>query len=64
MPARKLLNQAMTVLAMGKGLDAGIVDPNDNYLMALIAATEALLGRDEYCMNYISLSREGKFEGI
>lgn len=64
MPARKLLNQAMTVLAMGKGLDAGIVDPNDNYLMALIAATEALLGRDDYCMNYISLSRAGKFEGI
>lgn len=64
MPARKLLNQAMTVLAMGKGLDAGIVDPNDKYLMALIAAAEALLGRDDYCMNYISLSREGKFEGI
>ncbi|MCL5102825.1 MAG: dihydropteroate synthase [Armatimonadetes bacterium] len=64
MPVRKILNQAMTILSMGKGLDAGIVDPNDRYLMALIAATEALLGRDEYCMNYISLSREGKFEGI
>ncbi len=64
MPVRKLLNQAMTVLCMGKGLDAGIVDPNDRYLMALIASTEALLGRDDYCMNYISLSREGKFEGI
>lgn len=64
MPARKLLNQAMTVLAMGKGLDAGIIDPNDRYLMAMIAATEALLGRDDYCMNYITLSREGRFEGI
>ncbi|MCX6344053.1 MAG: dihydropteroate synthase [Armatimonadetes bacterium] len=64
LPARKLLNQAMTVLCMGKGLDAGIVDPNDKYLMALIASTEALLGRDDYCMNYITLSREGKFEGI
>lgn len=64
MPNRKLLNQAMTVLAMGKGLDAGIVDPNDRYLMALIAASEALLGRDEYCMKYITLSREGAFEGL
>ena len=64
MPARKLLNQAMTVLAMGKGLDAAIIDPNDNYLMALVAATEAILGRDDFCMNYITLSREGKFEGI
>ena len=26
MPVRKILNQAMTVLSMGKGLDAGIVD--------------------------------------
>ncbi|MDH7601071.1 MAG: methyltetrahydrofolate cobalamin methyltransferase [Armatimonadota bacterium] len=64
MPARKLLNQAMTVLAMGRGLDAGILDPNDRYLMALIYATEALLGRDEYCMNYITKSREGAFEGL
>ncbi|MCX8052896.1 MAG: dihydropteroate synthase [Armatimonadetes bacterium] len=64
MPARKLLNQAVTVLAMGRGLDAGIIDPNDRYLMALIYATEALLGRDEFCMNYITKSREGAFEGI
>jgi cobalamin-dependent methionine synthase I len=64
MPVRKLLNQSMTILAMGKGLDAGIVDPNDRYLMGLIAAAEALLGRDEYCMNYITSAREGAFEGL
>jgi len=64
MPARKLLNQAVTVLAMGNGLDAGIIDPNDKYLMALIYATEALLGTDDFCMNYITKSREGAFEGI
>lgn len=64
MPNRKLLNQAMTILAMCKGLDAAIIDPMDRYLMALIAATEALLGRDDFCMNYITLSREGKFDAI
>ena len=64
MPARKVLNQAMTILSMSKGLDAGIVDPNDRYLMALIYATEALLGKDDFCMNYITKSREGVFEGI
>lgn len=64
MPARKILNQAMTVLAMGKGLDAGILDPNDRHIMALIAAAESLLGKDEYCMNYITLSRSGAFEGL
>lgn len=64
MPVRKLLNQSMTMLAISKGMDAGIVDPNDRYLMGLIAATEALLGKDEFCMNYITLSRSGAFEGI
>lgn len=64
MPARKVLNQAMTILCMSKGLDAGIIDPNDRYLMALIYATEALLGIDDYSMNYITKSREGAFDGI
>lgn len=64
MPSRKLLNQAMTVLAMGSGLDAAIIDPMDRYLMGLIAASESLLGRDDFSMNYITLSRAGKFEGL
>jgi cobalamin-dependent methionine synthase I len=64
MPARKLLNQAMTVLAMGAGLDAAILDPNDRYLMALVASADALLGRDEDCGDFIELSRDGAFEGL
>jgi len=64
MPNRKILNQAMAVLAMGKGLDAAIIDPMDRHLMALIAASEALLGRDEFSMNFITASREGKFDGL
>lgn len=64
MPARKILNQAITVLAMDRGLAAAIIDPMDRYLMALIAAAESLLGRDDFSMNYITLSREGRFEGL
>jgi cobalamin-dependent methionine synthase I len=64
LPVRKLLNQAMTVLSMDRGLDAAIIDPMDKYLMALIAATRALLGQDDFCMDYITMSRDGKFEGI
>ena len=64
MPARKLLNCAMTVLCLGKGLDAGSVDPRDKILMGLIAAAESLLGKDEYCSNYIAMARAGAFEGI
>ncbi len=64
MPGRKFLNQTMTLLAMDRGLDAGIIDPMDRYLMALIAAGEAILGRDDFSMNYIMMSRAGKFEGL
>lgn len=64
LPARKLLNQATTVLAMGVGLDAAIIDPNDRYLMALVAASEAVLGKDEFCMDYIGKSRAGAFDGL
>ncbi|MFQ3550069.1 MAG: dihydropteroate synthase [Armatimonadota bacterium] len=64
MPTRKLLNQAMTVLSLSYGLDGGIIDPNDKYLMGLIYATEALLGIDDFCMNYITKSREGRFDDI
>lgn len=64
LPVRKLLNQAFLVMAMTSGLDAAIIDPMDERLMALVAASEALLGCDEYCANYITLSREGKLEGV
>ncbi len=64
MPGRKFLNQAIALLAMDRGLDAGIIDPMDRYLMALIAGGEALLGRDDFSMNYITIFREGRFEGL
>jgi len=62
MPARKFLNQAFTVMCMAAGLDAAIVDPMDRQLMALIYASEALLGRDEFCAEYLSAAREGRLE--
>jgi len=31
-------------------------------MMANIIATEALLGKDDFCMNYIMAYREGKFD--
>ena len=64
LPIRKLLNQTMTILAMDRGLDAAIIDPMDKYLMALIASARALLGQDDFCMDYITLARAGKFEGL
>ncbi|MCX7747239.1 MAG: methyltetrahydrofolate cobalamin methyltransferase [Clostridia bacterium] len=58
-PARKLMNQAFLVAAMAAGMDGAILDPLDKKLMALLYATEALLGKDEFCMDYLMKFREG-----
>lgn len=63
LPERKWLNRAMLVLAMGAGLDCVICDPTDQDLMALLLAAEALLGKDEFCANYLSAARAGKLGG-
>jgi len=60
LPARKLVNRTFLVAAMGRGMDAAIVDPTDTQLMAAIHAAEAVLGRDEYCMGFIEAFRDGR----
>jgi 5-methyltetrahydrofolate--homocysteine methyltransferase len=47
------------VSAMNAGLDGAILDPLDNQLMALLYATEAVLGMDDFCVNYLEKFREG-----
>lgn len=60
-PARKIVNQAFAVLAMNAGMDSFILDPLNQDLIGMLFATEALLGEDEYCMEYIRAYREGIF---
>lgn len=64
LPVRKMINLGFTVLAMNAGLDSAILDPTNRDMMGLIFATEALLGLDDYCMEYISAYREGLFGPI
>lgn len=59
LPVRKLVNLGFTVLAMNAGLDSAILDPVNRDMLGLIYATEALLGLDDYCMEYIGAYREG-----
>ena len=61
LPVRKMVNLGFTVLAMKAGLDSAILDPTNRDMMGVIFATEALLGLDDYCMEYISAYREGLF---
>ena len=61
LPARKVVNQAFVVLAMNAGMDSVILDPLNRDMRGLIYATEALLGEDMMCMEFIGAYREGIF---
>ena len=62
LPARKILNQTFLVAAMAAGMDGAILDPLDKKLMSFVYATEALLGKDDYCMEFLTKFREGEIE--
>ena len=62
LPAHKFMNQTFMTMAIAKGLDGGIINPLDKRMMANIIATEALAGRDNFCMNYLKAFRAGVFE--
>ena len=57
LPVRKNINQAFMVLAMNAGMDSAIVDPTNKNMIGMIYATNALLERDEYCLQYIDKFR-------
>jgi 5-methyltetrahydrofolate corrinoid/iron sulfur protein methyltransferase len=60
LPARRLINRTFLVAAMGRGMDAAIVDPTDAQLVSAIHAARAVLGRDEYCMGLIEAFQAGR----
>jgi 5-methyltetrahydrofolate--homocysteine methyltransferase len=61
LPLRKFINRSFIILCLGAGMDSAIIDPSNEDMLALIYAAEALLGRDEMCMEYINAFREGLF---
>jgi 5-methyltetrahydrofolate--homocysteine methyltransferase len=58
LPQRAKLNRAFLVMAIAAGLDSAIIDPLDHELMDVIRTSEALLGKDRFCKNYIKAFRE------
>ena len=61
LPHRRLINSVFLSLALGAGLDGALIDPLDKGVIAAIRATEALLGKDRYCKNFIQGYRKGLF---
>ncbi|MBI4284583.1 MAG: methyltetrahydrofolate cobalamin methyltransferase [Chloroflexi bacterium] len=61
LPSRKVLNQAFMIQTMAAGMDAYILDPLDRTMMGFLYASQALLGQDQYCRNYLSAYRRGLY---
>ena len=47
---------------MAMGMDGYILDPLDKAMMGFVYASQALLGKDEFCMNYLKAHRNGLYE--
>ena len=60
LPERRLINRAFMTMSVAMGMDAFILDPLDQAMMSLLAASRTLTGLDEYCMDYIAGVRAGK----
>ena len=76
LPKRAILNAVFLEMAMEAGIGAAIIDPSGPLMQEVIKnkrivsldksmillAKAALLGEDQFCMNYITAFREGKLE--
>jgi 5-methyltetrahydrofolate--homocysteine methyltransferase len=62
LPLRSQINQAFAIMGMTMGLDGLIIDPLDKRMMAGILTAETLLGRDQYCAEYLKAYRDGRIE--
>lgn len=61
LPSRTHVNMPFMTLAMQAGMDAAIIDPLNRDLVGTIYGTFALLGHDDYCMEYLDGYRSGYF---
>ena len=69
LPKRKLVNDVFIYLCLQNGIDSGIIDPVqtnirnvfkiDTSTQGFKVTSEMLLGKDDFCMNYLDAYRAG-----
>lgn len=64
LPNRKVLNRVFMIQTMTMGMDAYILDPLDKTMMGFVYASQALLGKDQYCMQYLTAHRNGLYQDV
>lgn len=62
LPKRNTLNRTYLAMLMAAGLDGVIMDPTDPHMMSTVLAARAIVGRDEWCMEYIQASRADRLD--
>lgn len=62
MPLRKLLNHTFVSMLVAYGMDSFLVNVRDQGLMATFLASAALIGQDEWSMDYIRAYRAGNLD--
>ena len=60
LPVRNNLNRAFLAMLIAAGADGAIVDPCEEGMMNTLFSARAVLGLDEYCMEYLQAHRGGK----
>lgn len=58
LPKRGGINSAFLAMMMLRGLDSAIMDVTSPTMRDTLAASNALLGKDEYCLEYIAHTRQ------
>jgi len=72
LPARRLINDVFTILAVEAGADSGIIDPVARNIESIFSmdrqskhyelAEDLLLGRDRNCKNFLRAYRKGELQ--
>ena len=62
LPKRHALNRVFLSMCMAMGMDSAIMDPLDGELMSTLVTCNALLGEDEFCLQFIEATRAGKID--
>ncbi len=62
LPQRHIINRTFVTLMMDAGMDSAIIDPLDRKIMGTIRTADMLLGKDDFCMNFLKGVRAGSIE--
>jgi len=57
LPNRHAVNSAFVAMAIAMGMTSAITNPLEQTIRHTIYAADVLMGRDEYCMNYVTAMR-------